>query len=875
MAFLRQSVLILFALILGGGIYSADASTKEQRTYAAAVAAFQDEMWSRAETELTNFSQKYPKSTNAPQAVLLAAQAEFEQGDFTNAIARLTDPENLAKAGSLADQYVYWTGETRYTNREFSAAADTFGSLVQDFPDSPLRLRARVEQASALAQAGDWGQVVSLLNETNGVFQQAAQLAPNSELVSRGRLLEAQGLFNQNDFTNESAVLNFINPQILPPGLDTGLERLLYQLDLATGNLPAALTATTNLFQTAKRESDNNLQAESVAMRADVLEKMNRPDAAIAEYQKNLTNAPVEQQRQAILKIAGLAAAQKQFSLAETNLEMFLAQFANSPAADVALLSLAELHLRQHAADPPETNHLAAARALFDQFIGTFTNSPLLGKAYLDRGWCEWLAQDTTNSLADFEAAAKLLPPSEDLAVARFKIGDALLAQNDFAGALTNYRAVLNDFADYPVVVQTLGDRALSQSLRAELALGDLAGASNALAQITKNDSTGEAAQTGAFLLGESLLDLRSPAGARAQFEKIESEFPDSPFRPQLELAVAQTDEAEQNWTAAINQYESWLKNFPASPLRPQADFALALANYQAGDGTNAFNLFTNFVAQFPTNDLAPLAQWWVADHFYRAGDFVNAERNYKFIFQNPGWQNSKLFYPAQLMAERAAIGWGGDTDASTLFTALVADTNCPPDLSAQARFVWGDHLMQMPSSDTNSLLANYQAATNFFGQIIQSNPTNEISALAWGEIGDCDLQLNDFNAMTNAFAQALNSRFASVSARSQAQIGLGLALEKMAAQTSGIDRTNLLLLAQKNYLDVFFGNNLRDDELKDPFWTREAGLRALPLVEMLGTGDPDTFIDNMERWFPESKDTLEKIRASLPAKTIKPATDG
>ena len=63
--------------VLGGGRLFA-AGAKEQQAYAAAVAAFQDEMWSRAETAFDQFVKKYPESTNAPEAVLLQAQAEFK-----------------------------------------------------------------------------------------------------------------------------------------------------------------------------------------------------------------------------------------------------------------------------------------------------------------------------------------------------------------------------------------------------------------------------------------------------------------------------------------------------------------------------------------------------------------------------------------------------------------------------------------------------------------------------------------------------------------------------------------------------------------------------------------------------------------------------
>jgi outer membrane protein assembly factor BamD (BamD/ComL family) len=871
MAFCWRWLLILFALILSGEISFAANGAKEQSAYAAAVSAFQDEMWNRSETEFAQFVQKYPDSIHAPEAVLMQAQAEFKQRKFSDAIALLQSRK--AEAGNLADQYVYWIGEAEFLNGNFAVAAATFDSLEKDFPGSTLKLRAAVESASARAQTGDWPQVEFSLENTNGVFQRAAQMDSGNDLISRGRLLLAQAKFSQNDFGAAAAVLESINQQTLAPELDWQRTYLLYQIKSATGDWNAALAATTNLTQLGKNDAD--LRAQSAALRAEALEKLNRPDAAIAAYQINLTNnAPEELQRQAVLKIAELSIAQNQFSNAESALQKFLTDFSNSPAADIALFTLGELHLKNYAASLPDeaaTNDLQEAFAAFDHFLGAFTNSPLLGKVHLDRGWCEWLAEKYPESFADFKSAAEKLPPSEDLAVARFKMGDALFQQRNFAGALTNYSSVLDDFSDFPAIAQTLNARALYQSLRAEMELKNWNAASNTLAQIVEKYPTGDFADSSALLFGESLADSQQLSAARDLFEKFEKQFPDSPLRPQIELAVARTYKQERNWPSAVGQYESWLKNFPTNSLRAQANYSLAWAHFQAGDETNAFVLFTNFVAQFPTNEFAPQAQWWVADYYFRASDpdhFVNAERNYKFIFQNTNWQNSPLVYQAQMMAGRAAIGWGGYNDAIDLFKALVADTNSPTDLSAQARFAWGSALMSSDSPDTNNPLANFSEATNVFLQIVQLYPTNELSAPAQIEIGKCDLQLTNFDAATNVFAQVFNSTNADISTRSQAQIGFGIALEKMAALEKGQTQSGLLQLALDNYLDVFetvFGKNLRDGETADAFWVKKAGLQALLLIQSLGVAPPENFIDEMEKLLPQSKDSLEKTRATLP----------
>ncbi|MFZ0829222.1 MAG: tetratricopeptide repeat protein [Verrucomicrobiia bacterium] len=879
MAFHRQWLLICFALLLSGGQLFA-ASTKEDRAYAAAISAFQDGMWSRAETEFARFTLKYPDSDRVAEAVLLQAEAGFQQGKFPEIITLLG--LRKAGAGDLADQYVYWTGEAQFQAGDLATAAETFISLTRDFPQSSLRLRAVVEAAAARARVGEWPQLNALLEPTNSVFQRAVQMDSANELVTRGSLLLAQAKFAQTDFSGAAAVLESLNARTLRPELDWQRAYLLYQVKLAAGDTNAALAATTNLVQIARSEKDDALQADGVALRAQVLEQLGKTSAASAAYAEILTlNAPVERERQAVLKMAELAIAQNQFSDAEQSLERFLTQFPGSAATDVALLTLGELHLKDYTVQTAATNQLSAALERFDQFLRVYTNSPLAGKAYLDRGWCLWIAARAAESFNDFRAAARLLPPSEDLALARFKMGDALFAQQDYTNALENYRRVVDDFADFPAVTQTLVDRALYQMLRANLQLTNYDGASNAMARILQLYPASDLAGNSLLLVGEGLADASQPAAARALFEKFIDQSPaTNALRPRVELAVARTYEQEQDWPAAIRQYQSWGGDYSTNALRPQADYALAWANSQAGNETNAFTLFTNFVAQFPTNTLAPLAQWWVADHYFRLGgtNFMDAERNYKMLYQNTNWQamllqntnepGAPLIYQARLMAGRAAMGLPSYSDAIDHFKSLTSDTNCPPDLNAQALFAYGSALMQQDSPDTNNPLANFQMAVNVFNQICERYPTNESGVLAWSEIGDCELQLTNYDGATNAYAQVFNSAYADLAARNQAQIGFGLALEKKAALANGTNQTALLQLALDNYLAVFdtsLGANLRDGEAAaDSFWVKKAGLQALPLVEALGVGDPEKFFAHLERLFPQLKDALEKRKAVM-----------
>ena len=182
-----------------------------------------------------------------------------------------------------------------------------------------------------------------------------------------------------------------------------------------------------------------------------------------------------------------------------------------------------------------------------------------------------------------------------------------------------------------------------------------------------------------------------------------------------------------------------------------------------------------------------------------------------------------------------------------------------------QAMFAYGGVLMRLDSPDTNHPFANFELATNIFGQICAANPTSEFGALAASELGDCYLQLGALDAATNAYAQVAGSPYAGVGLRGYAQIGIGRVLEKKAEAAPADARRTLLDLALKNYLDVFdtsYGNGLGDHESADAFWVKKAGLQALPLLSVGSC--PTNFFARMESLLPPLKEALEKKKAAL-----------
>jgi len=72
-------------------------------------------------------------------------------------------------------------------------------------------------------------------------------------------------------------------------------------------------------------------------------------------------------------------------------------------------------------------------------------------------------------------------------------------------------------------------------------------------------------------------------------------------------------------------------------------------------------------------------------------------------------------------------------------------------------------------------------------------------------------------------------------SERAEAEVGLGVTLERQAKLLNGTNGPALQQLAMDHYLNVIYGSARRVDEPTDMFWVKRAGLEhALPLAESM-----------------------------------------
>jgi len=860
----RRLPLLVLSLFLAAPLA---AQTSEERAFVALQKQFQDGLYEFAARDAASFPTQFTNSARLAEVILIQAQALLELGKAPEALAALEAHAGLA--GARADDFAFWRAQAIVRLGQPAAAADAFRQLETDFPDSPRRLEAAVQEALARSQLGETAAAATRLRDPQGTFQTAATADPGSVWAWRGWLLLARLSTELKETAGAEDALRRMAAVPLPADVEWERQLALARVRVAAGNLPEALGHTTNLWTNATNLVPPSLLAEAAALQGGILERLEHTDAAIAAYDRNLaTNAPADQRRFALDKVITLSRSQGPTAVVQ-RLQAFIDRHPQDDFLDLARFALGEAQLREYqrlaapdAAPTPEitaarTNALTQARTQFEWVLANRPQSPLVGRAELNRGWCFWEEGPSrwTNALVAFRTATSRLAPSAEQADARFKWADCQARLGDWTGALTNFWLVATNLAGLPRA-DTVRVQALFRIVQTGIQAGDLPAAAGALPLLTQLDAAGETAQRAELLLATAFSRLGQPESARAQYEGFLQRYTNSTFIPEVRLAIARTFEQRADNGAALSAYAAWLAQHTnqagiSSNLVAQATFDLARVRFRSSPDAAAVGLLTNFLARFPGDTNAPLAQYLVADHAFGAGDYARAERLFRDRLLEPGASSpgAELPYRARLMAGKAAVFRQGWQNAREHFDWIITNgplyvvsSPIPVPVVAEAYLARGDLFLLEPRDAAADPLAGYAEATNAFAKVALQFPQTEWAPRAWGGIGNCSLQLATaeparYEDAAEAYRKVVESN-ADAALRSMAEVALGLVREKQGALEPEVRQAARYDAALTHYLNVFYEKNLRPGEVADPAWLKQAGLSAVKLAESLKRWD-------------------------------------
>ncbi|HEY1171266.1 MAG TPA: tetratricopeptide repeat protein [Verrucomicrobiae bacterium] len=880
----------MFTWLLMAGPFSqmvqAADNSEARNLFRTASEAMADKSFERAAAEFNLFLIKFPNSARVPEAAVSLAETFFILKQYDDVLRAVESYQS--KAGAMADRLGYLKARSLWEKGQFTESAQAWRALSETEAKSPARAEAVYWEALAQFQQKDWGGVVESLTGAGRPFLKVSEAVPTEPFVVRSRLLLAEAQLESKDLAGAEKTLTLLAEAVLPAEQTWQRQQLLVRVQRQAGKNEAALQTSIGLLAQARALGRNDLIAESVALRAELLQTTKDYDAALETWQVNLVESatPAERRRQALFAVIDLQTAKGNTKQARAQLDEFLKTNPNDPAQGLVRLTLGELALKDYyrlkTVTTIDTNLLQISKSQFDTVLTNAAASNVTGRAYLGRGWYDWEIGAMDAAQNDFKSAAESLPEGSDQAIARFKLADTLFLKEDFDGAVANYSALVEQYRGMEKVREGLLDQALYQLVRAGLKQGREEVATFALEQLREWFPDSLYSENSFLLVGQALGRSGKTADARQLLDDFLQRFPNSPKTPEIQLARARLSVKEQNWPDAVNIYTNWLGQFTNNAAKPRAVFDLGWLHFKSGNEDAALNVYTNFVNDFPTNSLVPQAHFWLAEHYERKREFNSAETHYQLVYQNTNLPPGELSYRARLMAGRAAFSRQGYKDAEGYFKWLI--TNGPPQVAnssistqlvAQAYFALGDTHLAAPTIDPSRQLDKFGDAINAFTFIEQFFKDTPLFPLACSKIASCHYQyaaqtqdLVRYEKAIEYFTVAMESPLASVETRGLAEIGLAKMKEKQAElpQTTEEARTNLWKAALTHYENVLYGKGLRDDEQISSFATEQAAMEGAKLL-LLKLKRPEqavSFYRRLAEKVPSLKNDVEKRIAEL-----------
>ena len=131
---------VFYCIIILILVTPAWAAPAPEKPFNAALSAFSDANYERAEHEFGQFAVDFPVSPRLPEAILYQAQARLKLTNYAGAIDLLSS--QMTNVGAWTDQCLFWIGEAYLKQTNVPAALKAFGRVVKVFPASPRWVEA-------------------------------------------------------------------------------------------------------------------------------------------------------------------------------------------------------------------------------------------------------------------------------------------------------------------------------------------------------------------------------------------------------------------------------------------------------------------------------------------------------------------------------------------------------------------------------------------------------------------------------------------------------------------------------------------------------------------------------------------------------------
>jgi len=675
--------------------------------YATGATQVQREKYDRAASAFEELGTRFPQSGFAKNLGTALAEVYYRLGQYENAAAelenRLPELEGSGKARAhflLAEAYNHlrrgedavvqyrrvmddypgspYVGPAQYglawhyqRSGQYENAATAFARVRQN-RDGRLAMRATYYEAVNLARTRRGDQAVS---QYEGVIT----TYPNSPLAPEA-LFEA-GLLRYQQQQYGSAAAFFRRLIRTYPSAERAGSAYFWlgNAYLAQDDLSRALEAYDQA--TKRNAAPDSVLVEARFQQAWAQYENNRYGDAASAFLAIVESAPRSTQGRASLFWAGDSFYQQDnFGRARSLFQRYLRENPNGSHAAGAQYALAWSHFKQ--------NRFQEAAQGFRAFLDSYAN------------------QDTD------------IPYEQD---ARLRLGDCYFAMKRYEDAVTVYRRVGGQGADYAL-----------------------------------------------YQAGEALNYAGRRDEAVRSLNRLIEEYPQSSWRPEAQYRLATIHFQDQQYDEARSAYRQFLDTYPEHRLAPAAQYGIGDAHYNAGEMTEAVAAYRSVLEEHPQSSTANEAASSLFFALSAANQDDRAEEIISSIAQ--ATPEANLTDRLQFSRAKAAFQSGESEKALRLFRSFVRTS------SSESYLPESYYYLGLLYADQDSPTE----ATNYLQQLVKQYPESDVLPDGALRLGDIYLKDEAYQKALETYRTAAESEQINDELRAQALYGQGIALLKL-----------------------------------------------------------------------------------------------
>ncbi len=575
--------------------------TNEEDEFIFAKKAFEDKFYEVAKGQLESFVKKYPRSDRIVQAQLMLGQCNYHLDKLLPAISELEKVLNRPRQINVTDVAFYWLGEIYLKGKDFSAARDYFGRVVNEFPDSEYRNYALHSIAMTYFESGAFRDAFLWWEKLN-------KQELDEELAQDIEMHRGIGYLRLNDYDAARRCFSLYIKRVPRP---RALDEAYYYLGEANFNSSDYHQALENYSQVITRFPRSRFRELSRFGIAWTYLKMERLEDAQEYFAKFIELNPRSQVLDSAL--LGLAASLAKADKYEEALDIYERLIKEFPASQYAVSA-----------------YLGKADCLYNLFrfqetvdfclgaIKKFSRRSDRDDFFYTLGWAYQKMGRSEDAILTFEDLLRYSDDEIIKASSLAHLGDIYLEKNEFKRAQDAYDSILKEhthslYADYAQMQLGMVFFRMDKYDAAIIALRSL------LANFPKTRFLEEAG----YYIAMSYFKQGNFPSAEEEFAKLVVSRSRYAAEANVKRGVCLMN--MQRHQEALDLFKRIRMSGMSREHLMAVDYYSAWAQYFSGKEKNFLKSLNDFLLRYPDSEISPDIIFWLGEYYYRNKNWSKA----------------------------------------------------------------------------------------------------------------------------------------------------------------------------------------------------------------------------------------------------------